>query len=208
MRRRLPLVKNIMTDEGYIKFHAEWTKGEPLPAVFLEDLIEVRLALRGLGLIGAYPDGVGFGNISKRWDAEGRFVISGTATGHLEELGAAHFTLVTDVFFEENRLCCRGPILASSESMSHAAVYRQCPEVGAVVHIHSLSLWEKCLGIAPTTDAGALYGTPEMAFSIARLLEDPQARAWQFLVMSDHREGCIAFGKDLREALEVIYHKQ
>lgn len=193
-----------MKDEGYIKFHAEWERGEPLSADFLEDMIEARRELRRLGLIGVYSDGVGFGNISKRWDAEGRFVISGTATGHLKELGATHFTLVSDVFFDENRLRCRGPILASSESMSHAAVYRQCPEVGAVVHIHSLTLWEKWLGKAPSTDAGALYGTPEMALSIARLLEDPQARDWRFLVMSDHREGCIAFGKDLREALKVI----
>lgn len=191
-------------DEGYIKFQADWAKAEALPRAFLSDLIEARDRLHELGLIGVYPDGVGYGNISKRWDAEGRFAISGTATGHLKNLGPEHFSLVAQVDIPSNRLRCQGPALASSESMSHAAIYLQCPDINAVIHVHDSDLWEKWIGKAPTTPESASYGSPEMAEAISELLADPVGKAWKFLVMAGHREGCISFGKDLEEALKAL----
>ncbi len=197
--------KGVMTsEEGYIKFRADWEKAPAPPAPFLEDLIAVRSELYKRGLIGMYPDGIGYGNISKRWNTEGRFVISGTATGGLEPLSPAQFTMVESVDIANNQLHCAGPVLASSESMSHAAVYRQCPEVNGVIHIHSMGLWERWLDKAPTTPASAAYGTPEMAFAIMELLAQPENRAWKFFVMGGHREGCIAFGSDLWEALNAL----
>ena len=191
-------------EDGYIKFHADWEKGEAPDASFLADMIAVRSKLFRLGWIGVYPDGVGFGNISKRLDPQGRFAISGTATGHLEALSPAHFSLVTEADLAANRVSCAGPVLASSESMSHAAVYKSCPEAGGVIHIHDRKLWEQWIRRAPTTPVSATYGTPEMAFSIMDILADPALRAWKFLVMAGHPEGCISFGKDVWEALEVV----
>ena len=187
-------------EEGYIKFSVDWEKGAPVEASFLEELIQVRRQLYRRGWIGVYPNGVGYGNISKRRDAKDRFVISGTATGHLEELEPRHFSLVTEAVIAENRICCKGPALASSESMSHAAIYQHRPEVQGVIHIHNLALWEKWKDRAPTTPAAIPYGTPEMARAIIHLLDEPG----QFFVMGGHPEGCMAYGKDLWEALEIL----
>jgi len=193
--------------EGYIKFHAVWDKGNPVAPDFLADLIATRQRLFQLGLIGAGPDGVGYGNISKRYDARGRFVISGTATGHLETLGPEHFSLVAEADIPANKVYCTGPALASSESMSHAAVYQTCPEINAVIHIHDSRLWERWIGRAPTTPGSATYGTPEMAFSIMELLADPVLREWKFIVMGGHPEGCIFFGKNLPEAFDALWNR-
>ena len=190
--------------EGYVKFHADWVKGAPVDESFLADMISVRKEMLRLGWIGAYPGGPGYGNISKRLDAAGRFAISGTATGHLEELGPEHFSLVTEADIPANRVCCTGPVMASSESMSHAAVYRSLPEAGGLIHIHDPLLWEKWKGKAPTTAEHAAYGTAEMAISIMELLKDPASLQWRFIVMAGHPEGCIAFGKDLFEARDAL----
>lgn len=191
-------------EEGYIKFSVDWEKGEAVEAAFLEEVIQVRQQLYQRGWIGVYPDGVGYGNISKRRDAEGRFVISGTATGHLENLTPEHFSRVEEVVVAENRVRCSGPVVASSESMSHAAIYRQNREVQGVIHIHCMTLWEKWKDRAPTTPESIPYGTPEMAFAIMDLLDDPDRARWQFFVMGGHREGCMAFGKNLWDALEIL----
>jgi L-ribulose-5-phosphate 4-epimerase len=57
-----------MIDEGYIKFNAQWKKGEALPSPFLQPLLQARQQLYDLKLIGAYENGIGYGNISRRWN--------------------------------------------------------------------------------------------------------------------------------------------
>ncbi|MDE1852084.1 MAG: class II aldolase/adducin family protein, partial [Candidatus Micrarchaeota archaeon] len=64
-------------DEGYVKFVPIWTGGKPLSAERLKELIQWRQRFYGLGLIGMYDDGVGFGNISERLEKESQqFIIS------------------------------------------------------------------------------------------------------------------------------------
>ena len=193
-----------MTDEGYIKFQADWQKALPLPMEYLTGLNHWRDEMYRHGLIGAYPDGIGFGNISQRWDSEGQFVITGSATGNLRKLDTQHYALVTDFDLGKNALTCRGPIMASSESMSHAVIYQECPEVNGVIHIHHLAVWKKLLHEIPTTDSDATYGTPEMAHSIIRLLQETDLRKRKIFVMEGHREGVFAFGETLGEAAKVI----
>lgn len=193
-----------MTDEGYIRFEAAWTKARPLPWAALEELDDWRDRMYAAGLIGAYPGGIGFGNISRRADAAGRFIITGSATGNFAELSAAHYCLVTHVDTDANRLTCQGPIIASSESMSHAVIYLECPEVNGVIHVHHLALWQHLLHRVPTTDARATYGTPEMAHAITGLLRHSALKKEKILVMEGHREGILAFGNDLREAGEHL----
>ncbi len=193
-----------MIDEGYIKFKAQWKKGEALPSPFLQSIIQVRQYLYGLGLINAYENGIGYGNISRRWNEEAQFVISGSATGNFEQVGEEHFTLVTKVDIKHNTLWCEGPIIASSESMSHAVIYQECVWVGAVIHVHSLKMWEQYLHKVPTTDASATYGSPEMAYSIIDLLRTTDLPQQKVFVMEGHREGIFVFGKDLKEAVEVL----
>lgn len=193
-----------ITDEGYIKFRADWEETTPLAWEELEELDHWRDAMYEAGLIGAYPDGIGFGNISRRRLGTDQFLISGSATGNFPELNATHYSLVTAVDIDRNSLSCRGPIIASSESMSHAVIYRECPEVQGVIHVHDLELWERLLHRVPTTDSQATYGSPEMAYSIIDLLNHTTLRTEKIFVMEGHREGVFAFGRDLAEAAAVI----
>ncbi len=163
----------------------------------LDALARCRRELRRLGLLGATPEGVGFGNISVR-AASGGFVITGSATGSLESLDLRHYALVEEARIEENWLACKGLTAASSESLTHAAVYGVLPWVGAVIHVHCALLWERLAGRLPTTPAGAGYGTPQMAGAIADLARGASAAA--VLVMGGHRDGLIAFGADLDAA--------
>lgn len=191
-------------DEGYIKFQAHWTKAPALPEKTLQDIIACRNTLHHLGLIGVYPNGIGYGNISQRWNAEGQFMISGSATGHLQTLASEHFTRVAQVAIAQNTVWCEGPIIASSETMSHAVIYQECPDIQAVIHVHHLHLWEKLLHKIPTTNASATYGSPEMAYSIIQLLQTTDLRQHKMFVMEGHPEGIFAFGESLFEVTERL----
>ena len=188
-----------MHDEGYIKFKCHWTKSGPLDPEIIRELNIWRDKLYAAQLLGAYPDGIGYGNVSQRLDEE-RFVISGSATGNIAILDEWHYSLVDKVAVAENTVWCSGPIRASSESMSHAAVYRVCPEVQAVFHIHNLALWEQYLHQLPTTAESAAYGSPEMVWEIERILAIPENRETGVFVMAGHREGIFGFGDELSRA--------
>lgn len=191
-------------DEGYIKFQAYRTAAKPLPAAHLQALMHWREVLYQHQLIGVYANGIGYGNISQRWNVKGQFIISGSATGRFQTLQPAHFTIVTYVDIAENTVWCEGPIIASSESMSHAVIYQNCPEVGGVIHVHHAALWRGLLHQVPTTAASAAYGSPEMADSIIELLENTDLRQRKIFVMAGHAEGIFTFGKDVAEAAQVL----
>lgn len=190
--------------EGYIKFEARWTLAPPLPDADIAEINHWRQYVFELGFIGAYPDGIGFGNISRRWDAAGRFLISGSDTGHLDAPDARHYCVVHSAEPEQNLVCCEGPVIASSESMSHAVIYRHCPEVGAVVHAHHRALWERWMHRLPTTDVRVSYGSPEMAAEIVRLLRESELRRSGVFITAGHEEGIFTFGRDLAEAVQRL----
>ena len=191
-------------EEGYIKFKAVWEKAPEAVHPLLSDLQQWRAEMYRLGLIGAYGNGVGFGNISCRLDEKGAFLITGSATGVVPVLSPAHFTTVTDFSIEKNAVYCQGPVIASSESMSHAVIYRHCPEVNGVVHVHHAALWENLLHRVPATDESATYGSPEMARAIIDLLENTGLRMKKIFVMQGHPEGVFSFGNTLKEACDVL----
>lgn len=193
-----------MTEEGYIKFKAEWESGEPLPEDRLVEINYWRNEMYQRGWIGAYQNGIGFGNISCRWDQANQFVISGSATGNFAQLGPEHYALVKSVDIHNNRLQCLGPVVASSESMSHAVIYNALPDISGVIHIHHLEFWEALLNQVPTTAKEATYGSPEMAYSILDLLKNTNLRKQQIFVMEGHKEGIFAFGKTLEDAADRL----
>lgn len=192
-----------LQEEGYIKFQAHWQLEPPLQWSDLEMLDFYRQQLYSAGLIGLYPDGIGYGNISQRWRGGSQFVITGSATGQYAQLEAKHYSIVDQVEVASNELWCKGPIVASSESMSHAVIYAECPWVEAVVHVHHLGLWQRLLHHYPTTAAEAAYGTPGMAYSIIQLLRQGDLPKRRLLVMQGHVEGLIAFGS-LQEACSLL----
>lgn len=197
-------------DEGYVKFETEWEKSPPMPLRFFKRLNTWRNRLYDLGLIGAYPDGIGYGNISERFDKKGSFLITGSATGNDKILTAAHYSLVSKVFIEKNRLICHGPVVASSESMSHAVIYLECPEILGVIHVHHAGLWDHLLQKVPTTSKSTTYGTPEMAHEILRLLRNTHLKEEKIFVMGGHKDGLFTFGNTLDEAGEILlkYYNQ
>ena len=189
-----------MMDEGYIKYQIDWEKGPPVEGNYL-DLIAARNELFDLGLIGIYEEeNIGYGNVSKRLENGNEFVVSGTQTGGIPELKAEHFTKVTAWDLAANTLSCIGPLKASSESLTHAAIYDCDPEITAILHIHDETMWRDLMDIFPTTAEEVPYGTPEMALEVFRLYKEPDLKNLGVFVMKGHFEGVFAFGRDMGEA--------
>ena len=195
-----------MIDEGYIKFDSHWRNTGPLDNAEIESLNRWRRPIYDAGLIGQYEEhGIGFGNLSVRATAAQRqFIISGSQTGHLRDLGAEHYALVEDYDIDRNRVYSIGAREASSESMTHAAIYELDPEIGAVVHVHSEAMWAGLKGSAATTDAEVAFGTPEMAREFRRLFRETDFPKTGIAVMAGHDSGLVSTGSNLQEAAERI----
>lgn len=190
-------------DEGYIKYDIDWTPG-PAPDVAAAERLESwRRPLYEAGLIGHYEElGIGYGNLSVRCGEHGQFLISGTQTGGLARTDERHYALVTAVDIDANRVSCTGPVKASSEAMTHAALYALDERIGAVVHVHSKVLWERFLNVLPTTDPTVSYGTPAMAREFARLLDTGEFANTGIAVMAGHEDGLISHGPTLETAAQ------
>ncbi len=193
-----------MDEKGYIKFDCVWIRRDPLPELQVAALNRWRDRLHVLRLVGSYDNGVGYGNLSERLDDTPQFIISGSATGRLPVLDGRHYTRVTNYDFRANSLTCEGPIKASSESLTHAAIYVAEPSVKAVIHVHSLSLWQALVDRLPTTSKDAGYGTPEMAAQMMKVLGGGKAKDTGIIVMGGHEAGIVTFGRDLDEAGEIL----
>ncbi|MEL6494569.1 MAG: class II aldolase/adducin family protein [Cyanobacteria bacterium J06623_7] len=193
-----------MIDEGYIKYQCYWSSEEAIAESDITALNSWRDRLYQLGLIGVYDNGIGFGNLSRRLLDSEQLIISGTQTGGLSRLGAEHYTKVTDYSWQDNYVTCQGLIKASSETLTHAAIYSALPQVNAVIHVHHQTLWTHLLHRLPTTDPNCAYGTPEMATEIMRLCQQPSTQERQIIAMSGHESGILSFGVDLDQAGEVL----
>ena len=192
-----------MIDEGYTTYTVDWTRTPLTPSALINALDTSRRRLLSAGLVGhdAVHD-VGYGNLSVRDGDE--FIISGTQTGHLDRTDHAHYARVTSADIERNSVRCTGAVQASSESMTHAAIYAAAPDVGAVVHVHDQALWNVSLGRLPTTGSDIAYGTPEIAYELQRLLAATPFPTTGLAAMAGHDGGLIAIGRDLDEATERI----
>jgi len=191
--------------EGYIKFNCIWSQEE---FRFQEELYlqleAARTELHQLGLIGRYANGIGFGNLSVKSGLLNEFIISGSATGGFERLRKADYALVPNYQIDQNILYCSGLTQASSESLTHAAVYESLPEIRSVVHVHCGWLWEKLRNIYPTTSAEIEYGTPQMAEAVGTIAKEIQNEEQKIIVMGGHPEGILSFGNNLKEACTQI----
>lgn len=193
-------------EEGYIKFNLQWQEESfKFSDSSYEFLNSCRNELFKLGLIGAYPNGIGFGNISSRYQND-QFIISGSATGNFTKLNKKDYSLVTDFNILKNSITCKGFTKASSESLSHAVIYKSNSKIRAVIHVHHKKMWDYYLDKLPTSSKTAEYGTPEMAFEIQNLVNDVSG----IIIMGGHPEGIITYGASLHEAKNILlnyYHK-
>ena len=190
-------------DEGYVKYVSHWTPGPEPDADTVALLNQWRQPLFVAGLIGHYAEhNVGFGNISVRAQHGGLFIISGTQTGHIEKTTGEHYALVTAVDINLNSVDSTGPVQASSEAMTHAALYELSADINAVVHIHSAELWQRHLNVLPTSDPSVAYGTPDMAREFLRLWQQTTFATDRVAVMAGHDEGLVSVGATLEQAAE------
>ena len=196
-------------DEGYIKFSFAHEAAPPPAHPRLHDLMRIRDDLHEWELIGVLPGGIGYGNVSARIEGTPKFIITGSGTGLKFPIEPMHFCEVLAFDVDRNRVVCRGPLPASSESMSHGAIYAARPEANAVIHIHDRAMFRMLIKEgAPQTPAGAAFGTPEMAHAVGRLAATLPPVA--VLVMAGHEDGLIAYGpnpQSARDALWDIYSR-
>jgi len=191
----------VTIDEGVVKYQSFWTRAPAPHAAAVDELETWRRPLYDARLIGEYQEhGIGYGNISVRCGEPGQFMISGTQTGHLATTDKSHYAVVTSWNVHGNRVCCVGLSQASSEAMTHAAIYQLDQHIGAIVHVHSADLWRQYLNQLPTTSPDVPYGTPEMANEFRRLYVDTDFRKTQLAVMGGHEDGILSYGRSLEEA--------
>ena len=193
-----------MSETGAVKFTCEHVPVELAAFPGWEELNFCRGTLRQLGLIGVEANGIGFGNLSVRETGTNNFYITGSGSSSVVEFQAAHCAKVTAYDFGRNWLRCEGTMVASSESLTHAAIYEADGNVGAVIHCHSTAAWSRLLHVIPTTSAQVEYGTPEMADEVLNLFEASDVRKRKIFVMAGHVDGIVAFGRDIKEALDMI----
>lgn len=198
-------------DDGIIKFdQTDYILSPPLEADEYKDLEAWREKLFKLKLIGEYlPEKIGYGNLSQRANYQSlrkssgpQFIISGTQTGGLPRLGPRHYTRVIDFNIKLNKVSIRGPVMASSESLTHAALYLVSTEVGCVFHIHDKKIWSGMLGDKkPATPKDTPYGTIEMAKCVQKMFPDKNHGTF---AMAGHEDGVIAFAPNLDKAGDLI----
>lgn len=196
-------------NDGVIKFDCKWAASElpPVARLVAAELIACRQTLFAEGWIGVDPaSGAGFGNVSMKLGANDAFLITGSQTGHLPELTAENLSLVEYADISAGRIRCRGRCKASSESLSHAILYRQSPQIRVVIHIHDARMWQRWLHRLPTTPEDAAYGTPAMAFAIAQLCSQSAGGGDEgVLIMGGHQNGILSFGDSPATALRLLY---
>jgi ribulose-5-phosphate 4-epimerase/fuculose-1-phosphate aldolase len=192
-----------MNDEGYVKYTAKHTLAPAIKAPHWAELNGVRTRLYQLGLVGATPGGIGFGNVSIRLK-NNAFLVSGTGTGALPVLAPNDYCLVSSFDLCRNLVVSKGPVKASSESMTHGAVYQSCPRVRCVIHVHSKSIYKGMIQERyPATPETAAYGTPEIALAVkdcARQLNKDEGS----IVLSGHAEGLLSYGPSPERTFTLI----
>jgi len=187
-------------EEGIIKYNCFWKKENLIDPKILEDIIPVRNKLYEMKLIGVEKNGLCYGNISKRLH-QNQFIISASGTGKYEYLSETGYTIVNNFSIEENWVECIGLKQASSESLSHAAIYKKLNFINYVIHVHSSKLWSKYINMLPTTNPNIKYGTMEMAQEISNLIQNNPKNIF---IMGGHKDGIISFGENLEQAFASI----
>jgi ribulose-5-phosphate 4-epimerase/fuculose-1-phosphate aldolase len=191
--------------EGVIKYQLNHTQQPISQSIPYTEINAWRTIAVRLDLIGQDPeryDNIGFGNISQRIDPHSaQFIISGTQTGHIEQLRPEHYCLVVKAEPKQNRLQSCGLCKPSSESLTHASVYAQDNVIQAVIHAHSPEIWKHTVALnLPHTTADIPYGTVEMATAVEQLFQSGSLAEISLFTMLGHEDGVVAFGRNMEEA--------
>ncbi len=189
-------------EEGYIKFSLFLKKGSPPKEAEIADILEARQRLYDWNFIGALPSGIGFGNISKRFNGN-QCYISGSATGGIEKLESKHFSTIMDYSIKDNKIECSGELSASSESLTHLAIYEINDKIKYIAHIHNSVIWAFLLKTNQATENYFNYGTPEIAMNAAEFCKKQNLSTGCF-AMRGHEDGVIFYSDEMKKLMELI----
>lgn len=203
-----------MQEDGVIKFDLVFCEAAAVPDCVLTKLNRWRSILWQQALIGQDParyEGCGFGNVSQRIGdlnaprGKRSFMISGTQTGHLQELDDSHYAHVKTYDAASNAVSAEGPVKPSSESLTHGMIYDLDKDIRVVLHVHSPDIWLAAnrLGI-PVTDTAVPYGSPGMAEEVQRLFNETDVREKKIFSMGGHEDGVISFGTTVEEVGDIL----
>lgn len=198
-------------DDGVIKYdRSNFTQCGAIDLVEYSALEYWRKKLYKLNLIGEYPvEQVGFGNISELKDysqfhqsSVPQFIITGTQTGKYPDLDGRFYTRVLDYDIDHLKIKMMGPIEASSEALTHAAIYAHNKNLKAIFHIHSKEIWEGMIkDQTDFTPKNIPYGTVEMARATEKCVG---SKDFGSFCMHGHEDGVVAYGRNLEEAGKLI----
>ncbi len=167
-----------------------------------QELEALRRRLLALGLIGE-KEGIGYGNLSMRYEESKSFFITATQTGDRQRLTGDYYTYVSKYDFNTFKVTSQGAHKPSSEALSHAMIYAIDERITVVIHIHSLALW-RFMKNQDTLATRAEYGTAEMVKEIEELYEGLDPIRNNLFVMRGHKEGIMTFGKSVEEAELIL----
>lgn len=197
-------------DDGVIKYdRSNFSYCDHIEAEECVELEYQRKKLYHENLIGECPvHKVGFGNISLKYDLQKyhttpnpQFIITGTQTGKFSELTNTQYTRVIDFDIENLKLHSMGALEASSEALTHAAIYLSNPLIGGIVHVHSKSIWEGIIKNTNfTTSKEIPYGTKEMAHAVMAFSKKHHTG---YFAMEGHEDGVVAFAPTITEATKI-----
>lgn len=189
-------------DEGVIKFNCTLKMSGPIEEAQFLSLEKWRTILYKISLIGEYKEEeLGYGNLSKRV-AKDEFIITGTQTGKLPNLNGMQYTRVVKCDLNRMKVEAVGPINPSSESLTHYAIYSQCPQIQFIFHVHHKGLWEYMLNNDfDATKADVNYGTQEMAQEAIRCIGNKNSGIF---AMTGHEDGVISYGQTSEDAGKIL----
>lgn len=148
--------------------------------------------------------GLSYGNISARHD-ESRFWMSasGVDKSNLREIGR-HIQMVKDYDSERNAMILSvppevEPRRVSVDAIEHWMIYREHPEVGAIVHVHA---WMD--GI-PSTEFNYPCGTYELGRAVAKIIDDSDDPVHCVVGLRNH--GVTITGESIDEIFDRVEGK-
>ena len=191
-------------EEGVVKYSLEYKKTKPIDSTCKDKIENIRDDLYALNFIGAYEDGIGFGNISLKENSSDRFYITGTQTGHKTHLHVEDYSLVEKVDFKSFTTYASGASKPSSEAITHACIYELDKEVKAIIHVHDEKLWRYMLENDYVSTSDVKYGSLDMVEDIKEIYQDLDVLKNSAFVMKGHFEGVFVFGKTLELAKEHL----
>jgi len=189
--------------DGVVKYTLEFKQTKSIEFTCKDKIESIREELYALNLIGAYDDGIGFGNISLK-NQDG-FVITGTQTGHKIHLNIEDYSLVEKVNFETFTTYASGQCKPSSEAITHACIYELDESIGAVIHIHDEKLWRYMLENDFINTSDVEYGSLDMIKDIKEIYKELDMLENNAFAMKGHFEGVFVFDKTLQKAKEHLF---